>query len=135
MNKLIALLLLILTTSTASSSVVFNSKSEDVESFNALYDKLETAVASRDFMEARSVLESLMPIMKDEIRNSKKELSSMKKDGASVQSIQEFTDRYMKQSEIYESIDHLMEVSSAALRVKANVIVAQADTFRSLILQ
>ena len=135
MNKLIALLLLILTTSTASSSVVFNSKSEDIESFNALYDKLETAVASRDFMEARSVLESLMPIMKDEIRNSKKELSSMKKDGASVQSIEEFTDRYMKQSEIYESIDHLMEVSSAALRVKANVIVAQADTFRSLILQ
>ncbi len=74
-----------------------------------------------------------MPIMKDEIKNAKKAVSSLKREGVSEEVLAQSLDRLNKENEIYESISQIMEVSSAALRVKANVVVAQADTFRSLI--
>jgi hypothetical protein len=132
MKKISILIILLVYSTLGFTASKTPSNSNNIESFNQLFSQLESAVAARNFIEVREVLESLMPIMKEDIKLSKKMMSAVKKDGITQDKLNILTENYNKKNEIYETITHLMEVSSAALRVKATVIVAQTDSFRSM---
>jgi hypothetical protein len=132
MKKISILIILLVYSTLGFTASKTPSNSNNIESFNQLFSQLESAVAARNFIEVREVLEALMPIMKEDIKLSKKMMSTVKKDGITQDKLNILTENYNKKNEIYETITHLMEVSSAALRVKATVIVAQTDSFRSM---
>jgi hypothetical protein len=132
MKKISILIILLVYSTLGFTASKTPSNSNNIESFNQLFNQLESAVAARNFIEVREVLEALMPIMKEDIKLSKKMMSTVKKDGITQDKLNILTENYNKKNEIYETITHLMEVSSAALRVKATVIVAQTDSFRSM---
>jgi hypothetical protein len=132
MKKISILIILLVYSTLGFTASKTPTNSNNIESFNQLFSQLESAVAARNFIEVREVLEALMPIMKEDIKLSKKMMSTVKKDGITQDKLNILTENYNKKNEIYETITHLMEVSSAALRVKATVIVAQTDSFRSM---
>lgn len=125
--------ILIFSLFTFSSSDASAKGNENTKIYRKLFNKLEIAVAARDFKEVPTILEALMPIMKEEIKVSKKAASNLKRSGTDSVFVAQSLERYYKQIDIYASMEHLMDVSTAALRVKANIIVAQADAFRVLI--
>lgn len=111
-----------------------NAASNDVsiESFMALSKKLEEAVSARDFHKAREVVDELLPLMKDDIKNSKKVLSALKKEENPPIAEEEYKKMHNRKIELYDSIKHLIELSSAALRVKSTLIVDEVDEFINL---
>lgn len=113
-----------------STKAVANDAS--IESFVALSKQLENAVGSRDFHEAREIVDKLLPLMKADIKVSKKILSGLKKEEQPVIPVEEYDKKYNRKIELYDSVKHLIELSPAALRGKSDLIVEEVDEFIKL---
>ncbi len=113
--------------------VVFNAQSsEKSEDFIKAKQAFTKAVESHNYRDAKSSLQELLPLMKSDIKVSKKSIHLLKKEGDKDLLKQAASDLERKE-EIYKSLSHLVDVSPAALRVKANQILELVVEFDGLV--
>ncbi|MFY0606684.1 MAG: hypothetical protein JXR10_08215 [Cyclobacteriaceae bacterium] len=127
--KSLALLLLIFG---LLSPAISRSTGEEKEVFEQLSTKLETAIEGRNFHDAREAIEELMPLMKDELKRNKKELSLLKKAEEPEIEPSVFEKNLVRKTELYNSLKDLVGVSPAALRVKSEKIKKDVEEFIEL---
>ncbi|MEO9870283.1 hypothetical protein [Ekhidna sp.] len=101
------------------------------EEYSQAITKLEEAVDQRNFSEAKNVLLELMPIMKAELKSSKKELAAMKSEleESELEMLKNINDR---KKEIYDRLQRLINVSSAALRGRSADMIKLVEEFGKL---
>ncbi len=113
--------------------VVFNAQSaEKSKDFVKAKQAFTKAVENHNYRDAKSSLQELLPLMKSDIKVSKKSINSLKKEGDAALVKQAETDLERKE-EIYKSLSHLVDVSPAALRVKATQILELVVEFDELV--
>lgn len=113
--------------------VVFNAQSsEKSEDFLKAKKAFAKAVEGHNYRDAKSSLQELLPLMKSDIKLSRKSLNSLKKEGDAEVLKQAESDLNRKE-EIYKSLSHLVDVSPAALRVKAIQVLELVVEFDGLV--
>lgn len=113
--------------------VVFNTQSsEKSEDFVKAKQAFAKAVGNHNYRDAKSSLEELLPLMKTDIKDSKKSIHTLKKEG-DKDSLKQAVNDLERKEEIYKSLSHLVDVSPAALRVKANQILELVVEFDGLV--
>lgn len=113
--------------------VVYNAQSaEKSEDFIKAKQAFTKAVESHNYRDAKNSLQELLPLMKSDIKLSKKSINSLKKEGDAAVVKQAQSDLERKE-EIYKSLSHLVDVSPAALRVKATQILELVVEFDELV--
>lgn len=113
-------------------SVLGNSGDREKEEFEQLSEKLEEAIEVRNFHDARATMEELMPMMKKELKEDKKLLSELQKADAPETDPVVFKQQLERKTELYNSLKKLVNISPAALRVKAQLIKAEVNEFIEL---
>jgi hypothetical protein len=106
------------------------SANANIEGFRTLSKQLEEAVDSRDFHKAREVVDEILPLMKEDIKVSKSELKTLKK--SDDPSYEAYQTKYDRKVELHDSVEHLINLSAAALRGKSKLIVSEVEEFISL---
>ncbi|MFT6868475.1 MAG: hypothetical protein ACJA08_003329 [Cyclobacteriaceae bacterium] len=123
------LMIVVLVTLVSAKNVLSGA---NIENFVALSEQLDQAVELRDFHKAREVIDELLPMMKEDIKTSKKTLNSLKKEENPEIPADQYEIKLNRKAEIYESVKHTIELSSASLRVKSSQIVSEVDEFVKL---
>ena len=130
MIKLKVLIILILL---AWMSGVFASEDgNNGVSFEALAKKLEQAIESRNFTEARLTLEELLPLMKRELKEHKKLISDLQKSESPEAELEVHEENFNRKNEIYNVLKVLSDGSVAALRAKSQLIREEVGNFVAL---
>ncbi|MEQ8473135.1 MAG: hypothetical protein RIC35_18210 [Marinoscillum sp.] len=113
---------------------VFTFANGDVkdEKFEQLSQKIEEAIDARNFQDARNALEEIMPLMKEELKHNKKELSDLKKSDEPEKDPTEFERQINRKKELFDSLKETVDISPAALRVKSESIKKDVKEFVSL---
>lgn len=98
--------------------------------YSVAKDKLAEAVGNRNFKAAKMLLTDLMPIIKENIKETKKEAHTRKtEEGFDLAKLHDALDR---KKEIYSTLHHLVNVSPAALRVKSAEVISLIEEFEQL---
>ncbi len=112
---------------------VFNAQStEKSEDFVKAKQAFTKAVENHNYRDAKSSLEELLPLMKTDIKQSRKSINALKKEGDATL-LEQVKDGLERKEEIYKSLSHLVDVSPAALRVKAAHILKLVVEFDGLV--
>lgn len=93
--------------------------------------ELQSAVEEANFKEAKVSLYELMPLMKDDIKYTKKAIGLEKKSDNSS-ALGDLKKKLERKNEIIDQLDHIMHSSPAALRVKAADAVILVEEFGKL---
>ena len=113
--------------------VVFNAqthaRSKDFAKAKQAFTK---AVESHNYRNAKSSLQTLLVLMRSDIKLSKKSMHTLKKGGDKELLTRAEKDLGRKE-EIYQSLSHFVDVSPAALRVKASQILDLVVEFDLLV--
>lgn len=125
MPLVIVVLVGLISAKSASSDV-------NIENFVALSEQLDQAVELRDFHKAREVIDELLPIMKEDIKVSKKTLTGLKREENAETTVADYEIMLNRKVELYESVKRTIELSSASLRVKSTQIVSEVNEFLKL---
>ncbi|REE01265.1 hypothetical protein [Marinoscillum furvescens] len=102
------------------------------DTFMELSQRLEEAIEVRNFQEARNAIEQLLPLMKDVLKSDKKTLAELKKSDDPEANPEEFEEDMKRKAELYNSLKKLVNISPAALRVKAELIKKEVKEFIEL---
>ena len=127
-NRLLAVLLIFFTFMLSAQAVSVGEE----ESFSILSKKLHKAMEVRNFHVARETIEELMPLMKQQLKEDKKTLSSLKKSEEPEINPKSFEKDLERKTELYESLKKLIDASPAALRVKSETIKQEVEEFIDL---
>ncbi len=101
----------------------------EAEQFHKKRVDLDEAIERRNFQEAKLVLDDLFPIMKRDIKSSRKLLSQLeKKENPSIDPDQ-FKENLNRKEELFESMKSLVNISPAALRAKASYFVEMIQQY------
>ncbi|MBR10165.1 MAG: hypothetical protein CMP48_21050 [Rickettsiales bacterium] len=103
------------------------------DKFEELSSQLSEAIDARNFQAARTTMEEMMPLMKEILKENKKELSELKKGDSPEEDVQLFEKKLTRKTELYESFKKLVDVSPAALRGKSQMIKDGVIEFVELI--
>ncbi|MAE84291.1 MAG: hypothetical protein CMB80_16230 [Flammeovirgaceae bacterium] len=103
------------------------------DKFEELSSQLSEAIDARNFQAARTTMEEMMPLMKEILKENKKELSELKKGDSPEVDVQLFEKKLTRKTELYESFKKLVDVSPAALRGKSQMIKDGVIEFVELI--
>ena len=106
-----------------------NEKSED---FVKAKDAFTKAIEKNNYRDAKGSLQELLPLMKQDLKDTKKNLSRLKKQGDQTL-LSEASRSFKRKSEIFKELEHLVDISPAALRVKANQILKLVLEFDELV--
>ena len=97
------------------------------------YDKtqaqIENAIEERDFLTVKVLLNDLLPIIKEDIKEDKKALNENKQNQELANDLSIALD---KKNEIYHKLHHLLKVSPAAVRVQSGEIVKLLNEYKTL---
>ncbi|WP_421871332.1 hypothetical protein [Marinoscillum sp.] len=104
----------------------------DKEQFELLSERLNEAIEARNFQDARTTIEELMPLMKEALKEDKKELSALKKEDNPTEDPASFQKKLDRKTELYNSLKKLVGVSPAALRSKSKLIKEEVSEFIEL---
>lgn len=104
----------------------------DSEEYQILANKLQQALEHRDYKEAKLSLTALLPLMKEDIKEFKREVSEAKKADVKADEIKKMKDTLKRKNEIFESLEHLLNVSPAAIRVRAKQVITIVGEFEEL---
>ena len=112
-------------------AILFSSFAGISEDYNKTREEINTAIDRGNFTEVKSLLTELMPELKDNLKKSKERYNSAKKTVEKEQAevIKKKLDR---KKEIYHSLDHLLNVSPAAIRARASSVVKLLDEYNKL---
>lgn len=105
---------------------------KNIESYSQLTIKLNEAVEVRNFAAAREALQEIIPLMKEDIKSSKKTLHQLEKEENPAIPVKEYKKGYDRKVEIYDTLKHLIDLSAAALRVKSQLIVSNVKEYEGL---
>jgi len=92
------------------------------EEYEKSQTQIEQAVEARDFHQVKELLIELMPVLEEDIRKSKKYYGEVKK-SAEKEEVKLIKEKLNRKVEIHDDLDHLLEVSPAAVRVRSSQIV------------
>tara|TARA_Y100001949_G_scaffold164736_1_gene159867 strand:- start:73 stop:432 length:360 start_codon:yes stop_codon:yes gene_type:complete len=106
--------------------------SADKAKFEELSDQLNEAIDSRNFQEARTTMEELMPLMKEILKENKKQLTELKKADTPEEDPEQYETKLNRKTELYDTFKKLVEVSPAALRGKSQLIKEGITEFVNL---
>lgn len=109
------------------------SSNSDKDKFEELTDQLNEAIDARNFQAARTTLEELMPLMKENLKEDKKQLSELKKEDSPQIHPEQFEQQYNRKAELYDTFKKLVDVSPAALRGKSQLIKEGITEFVKLL--
>lgn len=104
----------------------------DSEEYQKAVNKLQEALEGRDYKEAKVSLHDLLPLMKEDLKECKKTINEAKKAKEGAGTLKEMKKTLERKSEIYESLGHLLNVSPAAIRVRAKQVVTIVGEFETL---
>ncbi|MEM9340618.1 MAG: hypothetical protein AAGA66_17925, partial [Bacteroidota bacterium] len=82
--------------------------------------------------EAKHSLGDLLPLMKEDIKEFKKTISEAKKSGTDSDQLKQMKQTLKRKSEIYDSLEHLLNVSPAAIRVRARQVVTIVGEYKEI---
>ncbi len=122
-------ILLILLSSSLGANAAAKGNSKD---FDELSQKLETAIVDQNYKDAKQSLYELVPMMKQNIKETKKNISEVKKSNPENVSIEVLQEQLKSKLEIYDRLHHIVNTSSAAVRVKAKDILSMVKEFVKL---
>jgi len=106
-------------------------KEENIEALNSAFEK---AVNTRHFDSAKESVNKMLLLMKKEMKESKKMLSSW--DKGNVESDMDkstFAKQMKTNNDVYVSIKKLVDSSPAALRVKGKQAITILNNYKSLV--
>ena len=101
------------------------------EAYEKAQHELELAVDKQNFKIAKQSIYELVPLMKDDIKYTKKAIGVEKK-AKNDQALDNLKTKLARKMEIYDQLDHILHVSPAALRVEAKKAVALVEEFKKL---
>ena len=134
--KMLANTALFLALIVALSSFKIGDKKEKAEEMNIsdASQKLEQAIESRKFADAKEVVNEILPWMKADIKADKKILGQIGKtiDESEIDK-KEFSKKLKAKNSLYESTKKLVDSSPAAIRVKGRDLVKMINEYVSLI--
>jgi len=110
----------------------FAQSSERSEDYLKVKRAFTKAVEGQNYRDAKSSLQALLPLMKTDIKGTKKSLHALKKAG-DADLLQQAESYLERKEEIYQSLSHLVDVSPAALLVKATQILKLVVEFDELV--
>ncbi|MFY0687082.1 MAG: hypothetical protein JXQ90_07955 [Cyclobacteriaceae bacterium] len=105
---------------------------DEEKSIEDLRKNIETAVESRNFHDAKILIDELMPLMKKDIKKSKKTLSHLKKEDDPQTDPGQFAEELKRKEELLDAMKSLVGISPAAMRVKASSLVKMVNEFSQL---
>lgn len=129
--KLLAVIILLALMSGAFSGT--RQDTGDGVSFVALADQLNQAIEARNFSDARETIEQLLPLMKKELKESKKILTTLQKAENPETDPALYVEAFNKKSQIYDALKEVSDGSVAALRAKSEQIKRDIGEFVALI--
>jgi predicted negative regulator of RcsB-dependent stress response len=103
------------------------------KSFTEVKIALEEAIEQRNFHNAKEILEELFPLIKKDIKKSKKHLATLKKVDDPEFNPEIFEANLDRKGDLYHSIKSISEATSAAFRVKADDLMAMVDEYHKLV--
>lgn len=106
----------------------FWSVSEDYEKVKV---EITRAVETRNFVHVKELLSDLMPLIRNDLKKTKSDLSVAKKSG-NEQVFSSLKETYQRKATIYKSLDHLLDVSPAAVRARSSQIVRFLEEYDKL---
>jgi hypothetical protein len=115
-----------------SITLLFAQTTDDSEDFEILKNNLAEAVEQRNFHDAKLVLAELYPLMKAELKESKKSLHSIKKMDNPAIDPKKLARDIERKAELVETIKQLMDASPAAIRVKSKDLLVMVEEFDDL---
>lgn len=125
------LMMAIIVSHGAFSSGITPNKGEEKE-FGDLKKNLDQAIEGRNFKEAKELLAEIFPLMKADIKKSKKNLSHYQKEESTEINVEEYATGLARKSELFNSMKHLVDASPAALRAKSSTIISMVTEFDKL---
>ncbi len=102
------------------------------DEFSEARKNLEEALDSRDFHEAKILIETMFPLMKEEVKNGKRELSELKKTNTPEAELDKLKNGLDRQSELIDDMKHIVKASPAAIRAKVSLIRDMIKEFDEL---
>lgn len=124
--KHICLSLLILISASAFGN---KAKGDEAESILALSAKFEEAIDQRHYNDARNTIAEIIPLMKKDIKHSKKEMSAIEDESEKA----EFQADLKRKGEIYQATKKIYDTSAAAIRVKGKDMVEMLNAYADLV--
>jgi len=133
---IVAVLSLVLVGFNANSATWETGKGDKEEGIQSLFGQLEKAINARHFETAKEAVNKMLPLMKKDIKESKKALSSWDK-GTIETNLDKntFASYIIIKNEIYTSTKTLINSSPAAIRVKGKNLVEMLNEYVSLVNQ
>ena len=113
-------------------SLSHTSEASNEDAFEKLSGKLEEAIEKRNFQEARMAIEKLLPLMKSTLKEEKKLIHELKKAEKPELDPELLQKKYDRKVELYDSLKKLVNISPAALRVKAKLVKEEVNEFIEL---
>lgn len=116
----------------ASSENLNNSDDSLKEEIKEASDSLNAALQEKNYKVAKQALDLLFPLMKKDIKLSKKEVADLKKSGEKQASKQLAGDLKRKE-DIHDLLHAMVDSSSAGLRVKSNTVKLLVEEYLELL--
>ncbi|MEM6829948.1 MAG: hypothetical protein AAF551_05495 [Bacteroidota bacterium] len=104
----------------------------NTDEYQKTASKLQGALENKDYKEAKHSLGDLLPLMKEDIKEFKKTISEAKKSGTDSDQLKQMKQTLKRKSEIYDSLEHLLNVSPAAIRVRARQVVTIVGEYKEI---
>ena len=101
------------------------------DDYNKTREEITDAIEAGNFSEVKSLLNQIMPELKDNLKEDKAFYNTTKK-SAEKEQLDSIKQKIDRKKEIYESLDHLLNVSPAAVRARAGSIVKLLDEYKKL---
>ncbi len=124
-------LIIILSQSVAKSNDTIDNNKELADEMIEVADLIVTALGERDFFSAREGTESLLPMIRKDLKEHKKLIVLLKKQDLSDE-VKRMKAQYKRKSELHENLQHLLEVSPAALRVRYQELAMLVAEYREM---
>jgi len=101
------------------------------EDYHKTREEINSAIEEGNFTEVKSLLTQLMPELKTDLKEEKAIYNEAKK-ATEKDRVEVLKQKIDRKKEIYQSLDHLLNVSPAAVRARAGSIVKLLDEYKKL---
>lgn len=109
-----------------------DSSGTEKDEIELIVDNLESAFDNRNFKVVKEELQKLVPIMKEDIKGSKKDLHALEKSDNPPIDPSEYAEMLNRKHEIYDSVKDLMDVSPAAIRARSTMVIEMIKEYHIL---
>lgn len=111
--------------------IIFSSFFGVADDYKKTKSELVQAVENRNFVEAETLLNDLMPLMRKDLKEFRGEISSVKS-SLSGEEYESLKNSFKQKYQIYKTMQRLAEVSPAAVRARSEEIVEMLDEYQNI---